>query len=80
MTQFASPIIVVEQQKKALIGSWIVTINAPGLEPSRALFIFNEGGTLVGSTHTDFNLEQQLACTAGHGVWQHQGGRTFSYT
>lgn len=62
----------------ALLGSWKVRVTSfqPGPPPFDEMITFAEGGGLIESN----NLFPAAAASPGHGAWQHEGRREFSFT
>jgi len=78
-TQAGGLLDILERQKKAIAGSWLITPTVPGGPPFKVLINFNEDGTLVGAAQGDVDV-QALVNSAGLGAWAHLGGRTFAST
>jgi hypothetical protein len=71
---------VLERQKTAIAGSWLLTINAGGL-PLKALASFTADGIFLSSAQGDVNTNPGApTITPIHGVWAHNGGRQFLTT
>jgi hypothetical protein len=61
--------------KRALVGTWDVTLTLPGAPPGRVLATFNTGGTTVESAAASPSTR-----SASHGVWKRIGRDLFSVT
>src|SRR5262245_19427123 len=71
---------VLQQQKKAIAGTWQVVANPinppPGFPTEfRALHTFTEDGRFIETSATN-----PLVKSAAHGEWRHDSGRQFSAT
>ena len=69
---------ILERQKKAIVGSWLITVTTPGFPPLKTLLTFTEDGNVMGTGQGDVTASRALS--VGQGVWSHQGGRTFAST
>lgn len=75
-----------EQQRKALQGSWMLTINslANQFNPSYALLSINEGGSAISAQVADISAVPNAVWgvpviqTPKFGSWIHKGGRNFA--
>jgi len=70
---------LLERQKKAIVGSWLVTVNNLDGPAQKAFLTFIEDGNLIGTTQGDV-IPAHLITTAQHGTWSSQGGRAFTFT
>jgi hypothetical protein len=74
---------VLERQKKAIVGSWLVDVTVLGLPPNcgcattKNLGTFTEEGGFIGAAPVD---SRQSFTSPGHGTWTYQGGRSFGLT
>lgn len=69
--------------KKAIVGSWIetVTFSGPGAPPPlKSLVTFAADGTTTVADQGNVNTLSGQLFSAGHGSWEAQGGRTFTWT
>jgi hypothetical protein len=72
-----------EQDKKALVGSWVETVTFPpeaGRPPLKSLTTFHDDGTMICSDQGAVTTVPPTVFTSCHGVWAHQTQRQFSYT
>jgi hypothetical protein len=81
--QGASDGILAQGRKAtAIVGSWMDTVSVSGGPTFKSLSTYTEEGLVVfndqGAVITDPAFPHVFS--AGHGVWVHQGGRTFSQT
>ena len=70
------------KKAKAIVGSWLDTVTVTDGPTFKSLSTYTEDGSVVfndqGSVLTEPPFPRVFS--AGHGVWVHQGGRTFSTT
>lgn len=69
---------ILERQKKAIVGSWLVNVETPGFPPLKVLLTFTEDGNVVGAAQGDVTPTRTLS--VAQGAWTHQGGLTFGST
>ena len=77
-----------EQQRKALIGSWFLTVNSPlnQFNPSYSLLSINEGGTAISVQQGDVSANLNpvwgvpVIQSSKLGSWVHKSGREFAYS
>jgi hypothetical protein len=64
-----------EPRSRALVGTWDVTLQLPGVPPGRVLATFNDDGTTVESA-----AAPPATRGSSHGVWERIGRDLFSVT
>jgi hypothetical protein len=64
-----------ESRSRALVGTWDVTLQLPGVPPGRVLATFNDDGTTVESA-----AAPPATRGSSHGVWERIGRDLFSVT
>jgi hypothetical protein len=71
-----------EQQKKAIVGSWLDTVTITGGPTFKSLSTFTGSGSVLLSTQVDVITEPPISrvLSPGHGVWVYEGRHTFSRT
>ena len=66
----------------AIVGSWLETVNVSGGPTFKSLTTYTSDGAFIshdqGSVITDPAFPHVFS--SGHGVWAHEGGRTFTTT
>lgn len=75
-----------EKQRKALTGSWFVTVNSTAnqFNPSYLLLAINEGGSAISSQQGEVTAYPNaiwgvpVVQTPKFGSWSHKGGREFA--
>ncbi len=68
--------------KMAIVGSWLETVTVAGGPTFRSLLTYTDDGAMVGTDQGSVITDPSFphVFSANHGVWVHQGGRTFSAT
>ena len=81
-TQVLLNISAQSKKAKAIVGSWLETVTVAGGPTFKSLSTYTEDGGVVFSDQGSVLTEPPFprVFSAGHGVWVHQGGRTFSTT
>jgi hypothetical protein len=70
------------RHRKALAGSWLMTVTITGGPTFKSLVTFAQDGSLVSDDQGSVLLTDSFSrvFSAGHGVWEHQARRNFSTT
>jgi hypothetical protein len=70
------------KKAKAIVGSWLDTVTVAGGQTFKSLSTYAEDGGVVFNDQGTVITEPPFphVFSAGHGVWVHLGGRTFSQT
>ncbi len=73
---------ILARQKKALAGSWLLTVSVTGGQSFKSLSTFTEDGNVIFTDQGDVITEPPNihVFSAGQGTWTHQGGCSFSQT
>lgn len=70
------------RHRKALAGSWLMTVTMAGGPTFKSLVTFAQDGSLLSYDQGSVLLSDSFSrvFSAGHGVWEHQARRNFSTT
>jgi hypothetical protein len=72
---------VLERQKKAIVGSWLITDTTQGQPPLKGLASFTSDGIYQSSEQGDVKLDPNgVIASVAYGSWAHNGGRQFLVT